>query len=163
MTEITILVSPAFDRRGKRRHDRFDARLKDGDDVVCEATRQPLLDSSRVFLGKNFCPSSAICMVHAHAPAVVAMRAQIGVAARYDVMCEKFVRRKPQAGLMSGSTIENPPSRSPWIDRRGNAALEAAGSLNTTNTSSAAPSPALSVTSNSRKLKSRRGRQPTSA
>jgi hypothetical protein len=83
MTEITILVSPAFDRRGKRRHDRFDARLKDGGDVVCEATRQPLLDVSRVLLGRGVDPSTVICMVHAHAPAVVAMRAQIGVAARY--------------------------------------------------------------------------------
>jgi hypothetical protein len=151
MTEITILVSQAFDRRGKRRHDRFDARLKDGGDVVCEATRQPLLDVSRVLLGRGFDPSTVICMVHAHAPAVVAMRAQIGVAARYTVMAEKFVvRRKPKAGPVSGSRIENPPSGGPGIAHGSNAALEAPHSgsfLNTTNTSSAAPSPALSVTS----------------
>ena len=47
MTEITIVVSPAFDRRGKRGHDRFDARIQGLDQVICEATRQPLLDASR--------------------------------------------------------------------------------------------------------------------
>ena len=107
MTKITILVSPAFDRRGKRRHDRFDARLKDGGDVVCEATRQPLLDVSRVLLGRGFDPSTVICMVHAHSPTVVAMRATIDVAAQYDIMGERFIRRKPIAGPMPGSGTES--------------------------------------------------------
>src|SRR6266851_6083927 len=92
MTEITIAVSPAFDHRGKRRHDRFDARLQSGDEVMCEATRQPLLDASRELLRRGADPTATICMVHASAPAVVTMWAPIGVAAQYDVMGEKFVR-----------------------------------------------------------------------
>jgi hypothetical protein len=107
MTEITIVVSPAFDHRGKRRHDRFDARLQGGDEVICEATRQPLLDASRELLRRGADPTATICKVHASAPAVVTMRAPIGVAAQYDVMGEKFVRRKPAAGPMPGSEIEN--------------------------------------------------------
>jgi hypothetical protein len=101
MTEITIVVSPAFNNRGKRRHDRFDARLQSSDEVICEATRQPLLDASRELLRRGADPNATICKVHASAPAVVTMRARIGVAAQYDVMGEKFVRRKPAAGPMS--------------------------------------------------------------
>jgi hypothetical protein len=112
MTEITIVVSPAFDHRGKRRHDRFDARLQGGDEV-CEATRQPLLDASRELLRRGADPTAAILMVHASAPAVVTMRAPIGVAAQFDVMGEKFVRRKPAAGPMAGSRIGDAPSAVP--------------------------------------------------
>jgi hypothetical protein len=107
MTEITIVVSPAFDRRGKRSHDRFDARLQGGDEIICESTRQPLLNASRELLRRGADPNATICKVHASAPAVVTMRAWIGVAAQYDVMGEKFVRRKPAAGPMPGSKIEN--------------------------------------------------------
>ena len=32
MSGIVIVVSPAFGRRGERRHGRFDVRLKDNDD-----------------------------------------------------------------------------------------------------------------------------------
>ena len=103
MTEITVVVSPAFDHRGKRRHDRFDARLQGGEAVICEASRQPLLDASRELLRRGADPTATICMVHASAPAVVTMRAPIGVAAQYDVMGEKFVRRKPAAGSIAGS------------------------------------------------------------
>jgi hypothetical protein len=113
MTEITIVVSPAFDHRGKRRHDRFDARLQGGEEVVCDATRQPLLDASRELLRRGADPTATICMVHASAPAVVTMRAPIGVAAQFDVMGEKFVRRKPAAGPMAGSRIGDAPSASP--------------------------------------------------
>jgi hypothetical protein len=107
MTEITIVVSPAFDNRGKRRHDRFDARLQSSDEVICEATRQPLLDASRELLRRGADPNATICKVHASAPAVVTMRARIGVAAQYDVMGEKFVRRKPAAGPMAGPGIRD--------------------------------------------------------
>jgi hypothetical protein len=103
MTEITIVVSPAFDNRGKRRHDRFDARLSD--EVVCEATRQPLLDASRELLRRGADRNAIIRKVHASEPAVVRMRALIGVAAQYHVMGEKFVRRKPAAGPMAGPGI----------------------------------------------------------
>jgi hypothetical protein len=107
MTEITIVVSPAFDHRGKRRHDRFDARLQGGDEIIVQATRQPLLDASRELLRRGADPAATICMAHASAPAVVTMRAPIGVAAQFDVMGTKLVRRKPAAGPMAGSGIRN--------------------------------------------------------
>jgi hypothetical protein len=107
MTEITIIVSPAFDHRGKRRHDRFDARLQGGEAVICEASRQPLLDASRELLRRGADPTATIFMVHESAPAIVTMRAPIGVAAQFDVMGEKFVRRRPAAGQMAGSGIGN--------------------------------------------------------
>ena len=125
ITEITIVVSPAFDHRGKRRHDRFDARLQGGEQVICEATRQPLLDASRELLRRGADPTATICMVHASAPAVVTMRAPIGVAARFDVMGEKFVRRKPAAGPMAGSGIENAPPAVPAGPSKTNPSLRA--------------------------------------
>src|SRR5712675_2003685 len=104
MTEITIVVSPAFDRRGKRRHGRFDVRLQGGDEIICEATQQPMLDASRVLLLRGADPATVICKVRDDAPTIVTMRAPIGVAAQYDVMGEKFVRRKPAVGPMPGSS-----------------------------------------------------------
>ena len=108
MTEITIVVSPAFNNRGKRRHDRFDVRLQGSDEVICEATRQPLLDASRELRRRGADPNATICKVRASEPAVVTMRARIGVAAQYDVMGEKFVRRKPAAGLSRAQGSEMP-------------------------------------------------------
>jgi hypothetical protein len=113
MTEITIVVSPAVDNRGKRRHGRFDTRLQGCDEVICEATRQPLLDASRELLRRGTDPNSTICKVHASAPSVVTMRARIGLAAQYDVMGEKFVRRKPTAEPMAGSRIGDAQSAAP--------------------------------------------------
>ena len=125
MTEITIVVSPAFDHRGKRRHDRFDARLQGGKEILCGATRQPLLDASRELLRRGADPTATICMVHASAPAVVTMRAPIGVAAQFNVMGEKFVRRKPAAGPMAGSGIENAPPAVPAEPSNTNPSLRA--------------------------------------
>jgi len=116
--EIIIVVSPSFDRRGKRRPDRFDARLKDDAEVICAATRQPLLDASRVLLARGFDPSTVLCMVHSHAPTVVTLRSPIGVAAQYDVMGEKFIRRKPIAGPMPGSGTENVGSAEPRVSSK---------------------------------------------
>ena len=99
MTELIIIASPAFDRRGKRRHARFNVRLQGVDEVICEATQQPLLDASRVLLRRGFDPSTVICKVRSDAPMVVTMRAPIGVATQYDVMGEKFVRRNRVQGL----------------------------------------------------------------
>jgi hypothetical protein len=107
MTEIVILVSPSFDHRDKRRNDRFDARLKDTDEVICMATRQPVLDASRVLLGRGHDPSTKICMAYAHAPTAITSWAIIGAAAQYDVMGEKFVRRKTTAGAYAGLTDRN--------------------------------------------------------
>jgi hypothetical protein len=113
MIEITIVVSPAFDNRGKRRCGRFDVRLQNGDEVMCEVTRQPLLDASRELLRRGADPNAVVCKVHASAPAVVTMRAPIGVAAQYDVMGEKLVRRKSAAGPMAGSGIGDAQSAAP--------------------------------------------------
>ena len=147
MTDITIIVSPAFDRRGKRRHGRFDVRLQGGVEIICEATQQPLLDASRALLLKGADPTTVICKVRDDAPTIVTMRAPIGVAAQYDVMGEKFVRRKPAVGPMPGSRIENTPSAGPVLPCSTNATLGAShnGSLKTASppspTSLAAPSP----------------------
>jgi hypothetical protein len=113
MTEITIVVSPAFDRRGKRRHGRFDVRLQGTDDVICKATQQPLLDASRVLLRRGIDPTTTIRKVRVEAPTIVTMRAQIGVAAQFDVMGSAFVRRKLAAGPMLGSGIETIQSAAP--------------------------------------------------
>jgi hypothetical protein len=107
MTEIVIVTTPSFDRHGKRRHGRFDVRLQGNDEVICGATQQPMLDASRVLLRRGVDPTTTICKVRVDAPTIVTMRAPIGVAAQYDVMGEKFVRRKPAAGPMPGSEIEN--------------------------------------------------------
>ena len=147
MTEIVIVVSPAFDERGKRRHGRFDVHLKDSGELILVATRQPLLDASRTLIRRGLDPSYVICKVRSDAPTVVTMRAPIGVAAQFDVMGEKFVRRKPDAGPMSASGIENPLSAGPVVPRSTEATLGAShsGSLRETSsppTSSTAPSPA---------------------
>jgi hypothetical protein len=86
MAEITIVVSPSFDRRGKRMASRFDVRLQGSDDVICEVTQQPMLDAGRALLLWGVDPATVICKVSVDAPAVVRMKAPIGVAARYDVM-----------------------------------------------------------------------------
>src|SRR5690349_21001152 len=100
MTQLAIVVSPAFDRRGKRRNGRFDVRLQGNDEVICEATQQPLLDASRVLLQRGADPSGTICKVRVDSPTIVTMRAPISVAAQYDVMGEKFVKRKQTARPM---------------------------------------------------------------
>jgi hypothetical protein len=66
-----------------------------------------------VLLRRGVDPSTTICKVHASAPAVVTMRASIGLAAQYDVMGEKFVKRKPAAGPMAGSGIGDAQSAAP--------------------------------------------------
>jgi hypothetical protein len=148
MAEITIVVSPSFDRRGKRRHGRFDARLQGCDEIICEGTQQPLLDASRVLLRGGFDPSTVICKVRSNAPTIVTMRAPIGVASRYTVMGQKFVRRKPDAGPIAGSGIENPGSGVPVVPRGSNAALEPShrGTLRTANSSQRPPSSTRSPT-----------------
>jgi len=128
MTEITIVVLPAFDRRGKRRHGRFDVHLHGNDEVICEATQQPLLDASRVLLRRGVDPTTTVCKVRADKPTIVTMRAAIGVAAQYDVMGEKFVRRKPAAGPMAGSGIGNAMPADPAGPRNSNPSLRASHS-----------------------------------
>jgi hypothetical protein len=48
-------------------------------ELICAATRQPLLDASRVLLARGFDPSTVLCMVHSHSPTVITLRAPIGV------------------------------------------------------------------------------------
>ena len=165
MKELIIAVSPAFDRRGKRRHERFDARLKDSDELICEATRQPLLDAARVMLARGVDPTTVICMVHAHAPAVVTMRATIGVAAQYDVMGEKFIRRKPIAEPMPGSRIENNHPIGSLLPSNAKAFLGAShnGAMKEGNPPLASPTPSSSAALTTTGKLNRRGRQPTSA
>ena len=147
MTELVIIVSPSFQRCGKRRHGGFDVRLQGCDEVICKATQQPLLDASRVLLCGGFDPATIINKVHESTPTVVRLRAPIGVAAQYDVMGEKFVRRKPAAGPMPGSGIENGVSAEPRVlcGTEANAGAPHEGSIQVATpspTSSPAASPA---------------------
>ena len=143
MTELTIIVAPAFDRCGKRRHGRFDVRLQGVDEIICEATQQPMLDASRVLMRRGVDPSTTICKVRADALTIVTMRAPVGVAAQYDVMGEKFVRRKRIVGPMPASGIENPLSTGPVVPCTTNAAL--AASHNDVKMTASPPSPALAT------------------
>jgi hypothetical protein len=116
MTELIIIVSPAFRRCGKRRHGHFDIRLQGATEVICEDTQQPLLDAASIILQRGVDPSTVICKMRSDAPTAITMRAPIGVAAQFDVMGEKFVRRKPGAGPMSpplASSAAPSPTRSP--------------------------------------------------
>jgi hypothetical protein len=143
MTELIIIVAPAFDRCGRRRHGRFDVRLQGVDEIICEATQQPMLDASRALVRRGADPSTTICKVRADAPTVVTMRAPIGVAAQYDVMGEKFVRRKRIVGPMPASGIENTLSAGPVVPCTSNAALGA--SHTDVMRTASPPSPTLST------------------
>jgi hypothetical protein len=142
MTELIIIVSPAFGRRGKRRHGHFDVRLQGVDEVICEATQQPTLDASRVLLRHGADPTTTICKVRLDAPSIVTMRAPIGVAAQYDIMGSAFVRRRLATGPMPSSRIQNSALAGPVTRCSTKASLETShnGSSKTT-ASSAAPSP----------------------
>lgn len=94
MSVTIIVVSPAF-RDGKRKHDHFDAFISDTGELICSVTRQPLLDGARELLSRGYDPKGKISMVWAHRPELVSMSATIGVAAQYDVMGDRLVKRKP--------------------------------------------------------------------
>lgn len=149
MTDITVIVSPAFDRRGKRRHGRFDVRLQGDDEVICTATT-PMAAASRALLRRGVDPTTTICKVRVDAPQIVTMQAAIGLAADFDVMGNAFVRRKPATGPMLGSGIENTQLAGPVVPRSTEVTFGAShsGSLRKTSpTSSTAPSPAGTPTS----------------
>jgi hypothetical protein len=149
VTEIVIILLPSFDRRGKRRHGQFDVRLKDSGEMLLVATRQPLLDASRTLIRRGLDPSNVICKVRSDAPTVVTMRAPIGVAAQYDVMGDRFVRRKPDAGPMPASGTENLLSAGPVTPCSTKATLRAShkGAAKTpAPSSSASPSPTSTTT-----------------
>jgi len=103
MPDTIIVVSPALDETGKRHHDRFDAYLQSDLTLVARKSRQPLLDSSRELLRLGYDPTVTVGMVWSHSPTKVTLKAPIGVAAQYDTMGERFVRRKEpvQASPMS--------------------------------------------------------------
>jgi hypothetical protein len=98
--EATIVVTPAFDSNGSRRHELFEARLLGHEEIIC-ISAQPLLDCSRILLQAGFQGSAMLKMVHGRSPQVIALSGRIEDAAQLDVMGARFVRRKPSA-LMSG-------------------------------------------------------------
>jgi hypothetical protein len=69
MSDIFIVVTPASNSNGKRRHDRHDAHLRDTGELICSATRQPLLDASRVLLARGYDPKAVISKPINHSPA----------------------------------------------------------------------------------------------
>jgi hypothetical protein len=48
MPDIFIVATPAIDSMGKRKHDRFDAYLRNTGERICSATRQPLPSRHRM-------------------------------------------------------------------------------------------------------------------
>lgn len=61
--------------------------------MIC-VSAQPFLDASRVLLEGGADPTTVLTMVHANAPTTIALKGPIGVAAQFDVMGARFVRRK---------------------------------------------------------------------
>jgi len=90
--KVTVVVFPAFDRNGKRRHELFEVRLLGHPDLICISS-QPLCDCSRVLLEHGFNPFAAINKVRSDRPGVVSMKSTIGKAAELVVMGSRFVKR----------------------------------------------------------------------
>jgi hypothetical protein len=118
---VTIVVTPAFDRMGRRRHELFEARLKNRDQLIC-VSAQPLLDCCRILLQAGYNGTAVLKKVHASNPDRVTLSAPIQIGARFDVMGDRFVRRKPQSALMSGpvgarsgpsQAVASPDSKAP--------------------------------------------------
>ncbi len=103
---FTILIKPAFDRRGKRLRNYYEVRLLGDREIICVST-QPLLDASRVLIKFGADPSAKISMAYERTPERIALRGVVGIAAQYDVMGSRFVRRKSMAGLMRGSPMNS--------------------------------------------------------
>jgi hypothetical protein len=92
LTDVTIVVSPALDCGGRRRAELFEARLLGSSMILC-VSRQPLLDVARTLLGRGMPSQTVLSLVHDSNQLEVALRAPIGIAAKYDVMGSRFVRR----------------------------------------------------------------------
>jgi hypothetical protein len=93
LTHLRVTLSPAFDRYGRRRPEQFEARLCGCADVLCVA-RQPLLEVARILLSQGKSPKTVLALVHAGDELTVSLRAEIGIAAQFDVLGSRFVRRK---------------------------------------------------------------------
>jgi hypothetical protein len=105
-TELRLTVSPAFDHRGRRRHEAFEARLLGNTEVLC-ISRQPLLDAARVLLKRGMGPSTVLVMVYAVSPLVPTLKSSLVVAAAFDVMGMRFVRRKASQRPMPASPMRS--------------------------------------------------------
>jgi hypothetical protein len=77
-----IVAAPAFDRRGRRLHGRFDALL--GDLLLAHATVQPLLAGARALLRHGVAASTPIVLRHAGSD-VDSLRSTAGAAAALTV------------------------------------------------------------------------------
>jgi hypothetical protein len=110
--DVRIVVCPAVDRSGRRRPEQFEVRFWGRPEVLC-VSRQPILDVARILISQGKPPQTAVALAHASDPTRIALRATIGIAARFDVMSTRFARRKVDLELMPrqqrGSTILTPP------------------------------------------------------
>jgi hypothetical protein len=88
---IKIVLRPAVDRRGRRKPGCCFVYY-DGAHI-CTST-QPLLDASRILIARGLDPATPIEMTRDIQPTLVLLSSTIGRAAQYDVMGDKFVRRK---------------------------------------------------------------------
>jgi hypothetical protein len=101
LTDLKITLSPALDRYGRRRSEQFEARLWGCSEILC-TSRQPLLDVARILLSQGMSPQTEIGLVHAGNDMNIALRAPIGIAAQFDVMGCRFIRRKAGRTTMPG-------------------------------------------------------------
>jgi hypothetical protein len=110
MSIVTIIVVPVG------RYGNFDAFFASTGQRICRSSA-PLLTSARILLARGANPADIIAMVYAAKPDVVAMTAPIGIAARYDVSNDHFVRhhRKGACGVrfappvrFDGAPVPNP-------------------------------------------------------
>ena len=95
LVATAIIISPAFDNRGRRLHGRFVTTL-DGRQLCI--SRQPLLDAARILIGQGANPTDIIAMRHAGSPHD-ALRSTVGGAAALTVeegekVGPRFVRWK---------------------------------------------------------------------
>lgn len=107
-TEIVVVVTPAYDRHGRRRNEKFEVRRRHCDAIIC-ISAQPLLDVSRIYLSAGATPATRISLIHSSRPEQVALIAPIGVAAQYDVMGTRYIKRKPSLSFMSGVRMRVEP------------------------------------------------------
>ena len=118
-----IIVSPAFDRRGKRKGGLFDAPLQGETVVMLWRSHQPLLAAARIMPGESAHPNGVVAIRQVGTDYDAMM--PIGIAAAYTVENTQFDRygRKADATAVAAAcpfvlrpirlrTPERPPNAS---------------------------------------------------
>jgi len=103
----------------------FIARLEGSDEIVVQGTRQPLVDSARVLLGRGFDPATPLTMRHAGKICDSFRPLPIGEWARWtykepDQRPLQRTRWKPFAGIRLGQKSGSEPPVAPEAHQTGN-------------------------------------------